>query len=379
MDGPISFSNSTDTLSHLASVLNCPNTDEALRNTIMSEYIRACVYQTYHGVDDCVPTQSVHTKRVLSSIRKNIWFLWEDLDHWHYTESEHSEGGQFASEVLHRLGSIGDVVKLGEGFWAPGPIRVVWASADGKALPLIFGGTPFELLEKKFSTRVSCVGCARFLHMGHMNIRTMQIEHEVQSLEDWLGCPAEDLASWTRRVIRSLLTNMKVANIDVEGLEIYAPDDFPGKSGHRNWIQASEFGSVPIGLRLCRPSSDMSALYDRPTYLAELQYSSGRTEFRKVAHVPDDIRLRLMFGFEQLKGVKRSVTFEILGQVLRVNISFKLPEPENRILDFGWPVNRDSNGRTVSYEFAYDMKPFLVQVLRRFNIRITTKGEMGTV
>ena len=379
MDGVISFSNSADTLSNLASILNCPNSDDALRHAIVSEYIRACVYKHYHDENEYIPNTSVHTTRVLSTIRKNIWFLWEDKDHWYYTESEHSEGSQFASEVLHSIGSIGDVVNLGEGFWAPGPIRIVRPDCAGSSVLLVTGGTPFELLGMKFSARVSCVGCARFLHLEHINIRQIQVEHELQSLEDWLGWPAEDLTTWTRRIIRSLHMSMTVANLELEGLEVYAPDDFPGKPRNRNWIQIGEFGTVPKGIRLCRPSPGVSAIYDRPTYLAELRYNNGRIVFHKAALVPKDILLRLMYGFERLKGVHRAVNIEDLGQVLRVNIPFKLPDPENRILDFGWPAVRNSNGHITVYEFANDMKPFLIQVLSRFNIRVKTQGEMETV
>ena len=374
MVGPIGLLRPDNVLSQLACILNCVNTDEAIRYAVMSEFIRACVYQSYHGLDDWASTQSVHTTRILSSMRRNIWFLWDDKGHWSYTRSENDVGGKVAIKVLERLGTIGDIVKIGGGFWAPGPIRIVRPECDEENVLLITGGTPIELLQIKFGTRVSCSGSARFLHMDRLSMRQMQIEHELQSLEDWLVWPSEDLYTWTRRNIRSLLANMSVANLEVDGLEIYAPDDLPGKPGQKNWVRIGEFGVVPTGLRLCRPSSGMSALYDRPTYLAELQFRSGRTFFRHVAQVPNDIRLRLMFGFELIKGVYRSVTIEVLGRILRVYIPFKLPEPENRVLEFGWPAGKYSDGRVDVYEFAHDMMPFLIQMMRRLNIQISING-----
>ena len=370
----VEFSFPADAHSRLACILDCTKEDEAIRDATIAEYIRACVYQPYHRLEDWGRPRSVHTNRILSAIRRDVSFLWQDIDHLPSKIFEDDNDGQYAKDVLRRLGAIGDIVKLGGGFWASGPVRIVRATDSGESALLVIGGVPFEALQTKFAERVSCVGCARFLCSDTAILQRLQVEHELQSVQDWLGGPSENLSAWTRRVLRSLVAHMSPAlDLETDDSEIYAPDNILGKPNRSNWIPIKEFSVVPTGLRLCRPPFGKVAIYDRPTYLAELRNDSGRAVFHRLAQVPADIRLRLMFGFEQMQGVKRNVLFKVKGQIFRANIPFKLPEPESRIIDFGWPVGKDSQGRTNTFDFSSKLMPFFIQVMTRLNIQIINK------
>ena len=376
----VEFPSLADARSRLACILNCIKEDEAIRDAIIAEYIRACVYQPYHRLDDWGHPRSVHTNRILSAVRRDVGFLWKGADHLPFKTFEDDKDGQRAENVLRRLDTIRDIVDLGGGFWAPGPVRILRATDDGESALLVTGGAPFEALQMKFAERVSCVGCARFLRSDSTSLQRLQIEYEVQSVHDWLGGPSEDLSAWTQRVFRSLVTThmSPASNLEADECEIYAPDDLPGKPNRGNWVPIREFSVVPTGLRLCRPPLGKVAIYDRPTYLAELRNNKGKAVFHQLALVPTEIRLRLMFGFEQMQGVKRNVIFEVCGQICRANITFKLPDPEGRILAFGWPVEKDSRGRPNTFDFSSNLMPFLIQVITRLNIQITNKNSEGT-
>ena len=367
--------------SRLASILDCPKDVEAIRITALAEYIRACVYQPYFWEADWGPPRAVHTNRIISAARRDLGFLWKDTDQPTFnSEISENEGGALsATDVVRRLGGVGDIVELGGGFWAPGPVRIVQVADGGEGALLVIGGAPFEALEKTFATRVSCVGCGRFVRPDRARSRRLRFEHELQSVDNWLGRSSENLSAWTRRTFKSLIENMSpAADIEASECEIYAPDDLPGKPGLGNWLPIREFSIVPTAPRLCRAPAAKSAIYDRPTYLAVLREDEGRAAFRQLVLVPADIRLRLMFGFEQMQGVQRTVVLEVDDRICRASISYKLPDPESRILALGWPAGTDSKGRANVFGFSSDIVPFLIQVLARLDVRTTIKISQET-
>lgn len=381
MSATLELLSPADAVSRLASILDCTKEAEAIRDTTLAEYIRACVYQPYYWEADWGAPRPIHTTRILSAVRRDVGFLWKDTDHPKF-DSEISNTGESplrAANVLRRLGNIGDILDLGGGFWAPGPVRIVRTDDGQEAALLVVGGVPLETLEMTFATRISCVGCGRFAHPDRATLRRFRVEQELQSVDDWLGGPSENLSGWTRRVLKALAENMNpAADVEASECEMYAPDDLLGKPGRGNWLSIRDFSFVPTEPRLCRPSAGKSATYDRPTYLATLREDGGRVTFRQLTLVPDDIRLRLMFGFEQMHGVQRTVTLEVGDGICRARISFKLPDPESRILAFGWPVGTDQHGRTNVYEFSSDLAPFLIQVLGRLNVRTTKINSQET-
>lgn len=369
-------------LSRLACILDCTEKVEAIRVTALAEFMRASVYQPYYWGKNWGSPRPVHTKRIISAVSRDLGFLWEDtVQPTFNSEISKSRGYALHSkDILERLSIVGDIVKLGNGFWAPGPVRLIKATESREEPLLVVGGAPFEILEKKFSIRISCVGCGRFVHIDHAGYRRLRIEQELQSVEDWLGGPTQNLSIWTRRTFKALVENMSPASdIEASEFEIYAPDDLPGKSGRGNWLSIRDFSIVPSGLRLCRPSANKSSKYDRPTYLGVLREDRGKAIFRQVAQVPIDILIRLLFGFEQMYGVQRTVIFEVSDQICRTHLSFKLPDPESRILAFGWPVDTNQNGHPNVFEFSSNLLPFLIEVLAKLNIRITMKNLPDTI
>lgn len=362
--------------SRLASILDCPNDVEAIRITAMAEYIRAFVNQPYFWAADWGPPRAVHTHRIISAVRRDLGFLWKDTDQSASNSelSENKVGALGAMDVIRRLGEVGDLVDLGGGFWVPGPVRMVQATDGGEGAFLVVAGAPFEALKTMLAAHVSCIGCGRFIRPDRARSRRLRFEHELQSVDDWLGGSSENIAAWTRRIFKVLIERMSPApDVEASECEIYVPDDFPGKPGSGNWFPARELRVVPTDLRLCRAPAAKSAIYDRPTYLAVLWEDEGRAVFRQLALVPEDIRLRLLFGFEQMRGVQRTVVLELKNRICRVKIPFKLPEPEIRILALGWPVGKDSKGRANFYAFAADIAPFLVQMLSRLGVRVSKK------
>ena len=376
MNACVELLSPAETLSQLACILRCVEEAEAVRVTALAEYVRACVYQPYYWKADWGLPQPTHTNRILSAVRRDIGFLWKDANELSLSSQYPNNDGPVsgAQDVMRKLRSIGDIVDLGNGLWVPGPTKIVRLTENREAALLVIGGRPFEILETQIAACISCVGCGRFVRPDPMTLRHLRLEYELQSIDHWLGGPVESLSAWTRRIFRSLCESMDPASdVDAGECEIYVPDNLPGKPRGGNWLPIREFSLPPAGLRLCRPSVSKSAMHDRPTYLAVLREDGGRVTFQQLALVPKDIQRRLMFGIEQMQNIQRTVTLEVANRTCCMAMPFKLPEPENRILAFGWPVIKDSNRRAEAFEFSCDLVPHLKQVLARLNVRTETK------
>ncbi len=205
----------SDALSRLACILDCTKEVEAIRVTALAEHIRACVYQPYYWKVDRSLPRPIHTKRIFSAVRRDVGFLWKDADHPTFN-SEISEN------ALRRLGETGDIIELGGGFWAPGPVRIIRAADSRESALVVIGGVPFEALRMKFATRISCIGGGRFIRPDHAVLRRLRIEHELQSVDDWLGWGlSELLPTWTQRTFKSLEAVSKIlAEQDEETAEV---------------------------------------------------------------------------------------------------------------------------------------------------------------
>ena len=382
MPAPIELLTPGETLSRLASILDCPQETQAIREAAIAEYIRACVYGPCHYQDEWGPPRSVHTRTVLSLVRRRANFLWGDADHGSIDSrgATSHEGDKLTADVLVRLGMTGDLVELGAGYWAPGPVRLVRAFHSGMDALLVSGGVPTEALQLELAARLSAGGCGRFMRPSRATLRRLQIQEDSQSVLDWLGSPSESLAAWTRRVLRSLAATMNpMPDADVADCEVYAPEPLPGKPRHQNWVRIRELSLLPDGLRLCRPSSGRSASYDRPTYIAVLSNDHGRPVFHRMTLVPNDHLVRLMLGFDQMKGIRRTVTLEVGSGVCRAAIPFRLPDPESRMLAFGWATREPLKRTGTVLGFPSDLAPFLRNVLKSLNIdcQVRPSTEMG--
>ena len=361
----------TDTVSRLASILACASEPAAVRDAVLAEYIRACVYQPYYWLDEWGPPRSTHTTRIFSALTRDIAFLSTDTEYFPCPRT-HDDDPDHSASVLRNLSRIGDVVGLGDGFWAPAPVRIVKATGGRSDALLITGGVPFELLQIKFAARVSSVGCARFLHLDGGGLRRLRAQGELQSIQDWLGGPSENLRLWTRRVLASLTAGLSsMETIEATDCEIYVPDSLPNKPPQRNWLPIRELPVLPRDWRLCRPPASKSASYDRPTYLVLLRDAGGQAAFQKLVLVPADVRRRFMFGFDQVKGVRRTVRIEDRGPIFRAKIPFGLPEPEDRLLALGWPAGHGFS------EFSTYLLPFFIEILNRLYVDATLTPPLG--
>ena len=182
-------------------------------------------------------------------------------------------------------------------------------------------------------------------------------------MQDWLAWASEDLSAWTQRVLDSLTESVTTMDsIGATDCEVYVPDTPPGTPPQRNWVPIRTLPVLPKGWRMCRPPASKSAPYDRPMYIGVLRDGGGQVAFQKLVLVPADVRLRLMFGFDQLKGVRRKIGIEQRGAICRTRIPFRLPEPESRVLDLGWPA---ADGFV---EFSAYLLPFLLEIMDRLHV-----------
>lgn len=373
--------NGGDAQSKLSKVVNCLDDPIILRNTVVAEYVRATVYQPLFAATMWKKPTSVHSQRISSHVRSNLGFLWKDIKETEFGSelSVQTSKPITVMEIVKNLARIGDLIDLGQGFWAPGPTRLVSSSNTAEGALLAIGGMPFELMEEQVGHRLRCFGCSRVLPNGRVSLQKFGRENRLESVDEWLGGREGKLASWTQKTFTTLIKTMtNDAGTDASECEVYAPDHLPGKQGAGNWQRVQDFNELPSDLRIFRSPGGSSTVFDRPYFLAEVRTQNGRAFFQRSAPIPYDIRLRFMFGFEATKNVSRSVSLEVGKHSIIARIPFKLPEPEDKILAFGLPIDTDTKGRVRSIQFSRDTLPFLVQTLERLGIRISQVARGGT-
>jgi hypothetical protein len=234
-------------------------------------------------------------------------------------------GYQFVCEQLERCG---DVAHIGNGYWIPGPVRVVVAA--GSPVAMVVGGAPTSAFDWRSKVPIHSIGPGRYLAHGSPG----SIPQE--SVGDWLGI-REPLASWTETLLSWAATQLQPqAEIPDDTIEIYAPDLFRGRRSPGFWMRANDFREAAPILRLFRPRAGLQWTFARPEYLGIFKSEIGGARLARSVRIPREAAYRLQFGFDQRLGIRRTLHARQTKGAHRLELPFALPSPEKRVLGLAW-------------------------------------------
>lgn len=352
---------SNDAIALLERQLDCVADARGLQMAIAAEHIRGALYANAARTSGLDVSPAVHTTRLLTSSRKTLDLLW--------TKSAvaappgQSDSAQLA---LDSLALLGDVVDTGGGFWIGTPLRLI-SSAEDAALT-VMGALPSSLVNTLTGGNVSSVGSARFVRQPTIS-NQKRFDAYIQSTDDWLG-HEEPLNVWTHRLLAQLRTSLTPSgDVTADQLEIYAPDLFAVRRQNGRWFEARQLTQAVAGLRLCRPLSTVSYEWKRPFFLAEIGFRSGQPTLARSVPVDYDLTQRFRFGLDLLLQVPRRVTLITGAETFDLDLPYDLPQPESRVLGFGWPSLSHVGRRT----FHNHAKPVIARAFERLGVRVETR------
>jgi len=338
----------------LAGEIRCRGATSALHTAIVADHIRTLVWAPYlrsEGAD----RQPVHTSRIFAALDRNLRFL--------------APGGIDAvcaaahstyEFVRDQIELCGDIVHLGNGYWIPGPLRLVRPSTT--EMGLVVGGIPTGTLEKVFKRPIHSIGPARYA----VGIEGVNAALAADSVAGWLGI-SESLADWTKQTLAWAATQLlPQADIEDDNLEIYAPDIFRLRRRPGFWLGAKEFQESAATLRLFRPRTAARWSFDRPDYLGVFRPRIAGAHLTQAVQIPRDLGYRLRFGFDQMYAMPRTIHLHRVGDAHRFELKFDLPAPEARVLGLSWRDAADGIDRYID-DFGI---PILEDVAALLGIRV---------
>jgi hypothetical protein len=359
----------TGILSALAARLNTGSSDEALKRALVAEHLRAATYfaSAHTSSTDALPLP--HTNRLMANLRRNLDGLWPRAAENPTNVTENSSNSY--TTVLRDLEAIGDLVGTGGGYWISAPLRFVEGS-DPETL-LVFGGAPCEVVRAATGAMVSCAAATRFVR--RIDLKNHAGFRLIQSLDAWLGF-SDPLPLWTKRTIAAHRERLSASEeMAADQLEVYAPDVYRDRKKHGRWMPATEINRSIDGPRLCRPRAAHAPVYSRPHYLGVFSFRQGRLVLLRSAPVEFETSQRLQFGVDDELKEPRSATITLSGDTCIVDLPYRLPKPEVRVLSLGW---RTSPPGATNDAFAIPRAalPALDRALRRLLIVpvVSTRG-----
>ncbi|MGF1628542.1 MAG: hypothetical protein ACFCUT_03660 [Kiloniellaceae bacterium] len=338
----------------LAVQLRCRGPIAALCTALIADHIRTLVCAPHLRSAGADP-RPVHTSRLFAALDRNARFPlpgWVDAG-----AANHRSIYEFVRDQLERCG---DIVSLGDGYWIPGPARLIRASAAQAAV--VVGGLPTAVLRRALKGQIYSIGPARYV----VREPGAEATFPEETVSDWLGA-AEPLASWTERTLAWAATQLVAqAEITDESIEIYAPDVYRVYRRQGTWLNASEFREPAPMLRLFRPKMATLWAFDRPDYLGIFNCLPGAAQLVRAVQIPREMAHRLRFGFDQRLATPRTIGVRRVNDAYSFDLKFGLPEPERKVLGLTW---RDANQDSTQYldDFAL---PALNDVAAMLGIRM---------
>lgn len=340
----------------LAFQLHCRGPLAALQTALIADHIRTLVWAA-HLRQRKSDSQGTHTSRIFAALDRNARFLLsEDPGLGNAVVTQHSVY-EFVRDQLERCG---DIVHVSNGYWIPGPVRLVRASVSQTAI--VLGGVPTSALQKAFKAEVHSIGPARYVQRGS----GASAAYPEETIPEWLGT-TEPLLVWTDKTLAWAATQLEPqAEIEDDSIEIYAPDVYRARRRPGFWLEAKEFQEPVPTLRLFRPKTASRWTFDRPDYLGVFNSRPGGAQLARSVRIPRESANRLQFGFDQKFAISRTISLRRGQDAHSLDLKFGLPEPETRVLGLAW---RDT-GQDNQWFFDDFALPVLNDVAAMLGIRV---------
>ncbi|MGY3478732.1 hypothetical protein [Bradyrhizobium ottawaense] len=340
----------------LANEFDCPRVGDALQRATIADHIRAMVFGSWMGSGR--ETAPVHGTRILSNARRVHRMVWPE-NGW-----EHEKLGDLCRQVLDALAAMGDIISVGNGFWIPGPAKIV--ELDGIHHLMVIGGIPSQIAKTYLGAPSTSASTFRFAE--RRSVLSVSSRRELlQSIDGWLGY-VDPLREWTEAVLQQHNARLSIdMDIGVEQLDVYAPDIFRDQRKTGRWMRAVQIGRPLEGLRLCRLQGGARA-FGAPHFLATFHFKSGMLTLGRSAAVAPDVSRRLRFGLDARLGTQRQVSIDIDCIQFGFDNSISLPTLEERVISLAWRTLHGPNDDSETHYFHPTALPLISRALARLLI-----------
>jgi hypothetical protein len=349
---------------------------ETPSDQIIAEYLRQnlCALATSPGTDNI--SRPVYVTHLLNRVRAQLRPLWPQLDtstqHLPSLREQEQEGDKHPDpvrRVLDALHDVRDVADVGDGYWLPGPTRLV-ALSHSKAL--VVSGLGTRDVSTLLNTQVRFTWIARTVKRGALPTAIVDDPTWWQPLDHWCGNETRsDLATWTERLIVQARRHAMQSGSSVTEFEVYAPERQRREPQYFRWIPVDD---------LSKPSSDLMLCRSATRRFSPVRYWFGAVAkhdgaYRLVNEYPvaaRDMR-RLLYGLDMRADAPTHATVEPRGIGHLLTLRSWLPSEERRLLvALARDVSSIPGCLPLRFELALDHTTQAVDALRALWIDVQT-------
>ncbi|PRY04687.1 hypothetical protein B0G73_1112 [Paraburkholderia sp. BL25I1N1] len=315
---------------------------EATKVSLIAEHIRGVVDSASISDGEDGPAE-VSSQKLAMEVRRRVAPLFAHAD---------GDGQEFSvSGEIDAMVHLDEIWGATTGGYAVSPPRLL---AIDDTMSLLIGGGATRVLPKAIRKDIEQAGRARILTMSS----SLDAEFEgvpEQTLQSWLGLPRESAHSWSTDFLESIKLT---GPLDDEAENLLVLNE-------RSWGPVAKC-TGPLGRRLARRAV---SIYGNPSfqyYLCNLKARAGNfPAVESLARIDRQEARRLQPFMSSSENCRPTVRCETSGPEICIELSWPLPEPENKLLHLGWmyPVPECDNPWPQKYYFSAKLYPFLANAL----------------
>lgn len=308
---------------------------------VIADYLRKNLRTMSVAGEDREP---VYITKLTNTVIKQLSPLLPYTEIWGIPPYTIEQLKDIMGKTLNILKDIKDVIDIGNGFLAPGPIRFI--DIPNCENSLVVGCITTYNLNLLFKTTVRVSGFARFVDKISLLNADIQYPIQWQQFDDWTGYIPPDLNNWTREIIKYANENLLQSAANYENFEVYCPW-FNNKLQYFKWLSYQDFkktiDSSPKELLLFRSKSSLG-----PRSYWFGRFSSATLEAE--AEVSQHNVRRILYGLDLFYNNETEASWT--GNI----ITFKnnLPEEELRLL---YAVGLDCSPEQGKLPLMFDIHP----------------------
>ncbi|MGE8626400.1 hypothetical protein [Achromobacter denitrificans] len=329
--------------------------EAALKLSAINEHVRAALL-----LESQQPAQRhivpVSTATITRTVRRKLAPLWPEL-----LDDTHTD--EIALGELRHMRVLGEVAKVDALHWVPAPARTIWID---EATRLLISASPLPTLQLRTRKALQVVGRARLISVDEA---TSQMHPPLQRLEDWLGCPHDEIAIWAKafmeRVARKMQPVEQFDELDIFHNGRWRPSkDLPGQLGkvHLYRRKVHIYGNPTNEYGLCR-------LHAR---------KDGESQVISSLIIERDHARRLRGSMTMASGQQQLIRYEKKGGVVVLELPRLLPAPESAVLSLGWLLaEQASNDWPKRIAFSVRLVPLLRRSFGLLGYRLAERANGG--
>jgi len=306
---------------------------------VLADYIRKNLHSLSTTGEESKP---VYITRIVNTVVSQIKTLLSSMEIYGITYKSLEELEVDIKRIMKVLRDLRDVVDLGNGYWAPTPIRFV--DIPKSADVLVVGGLPTYNLNTLYSPIFKVSGFVRYA--DKLSLINANTNNPIlwQDFNDWIGFIPPDLKRWSKQIMISAAQHLQQSASSYENFELYCPWE-KSRLQHYRWVEYLNFKSSTIAnpkeLILCRSKNR-----PRTFWLGKFSEKALVME----ARVPNSVIRRLMYGLD----IIHENTVEVTWSDNIITLKNWLPPEERRLLS---SLGIDCSPESGRYPIMYKINP----------------------